>query len=77
MYESITSEHPFDVEGMDIPRAILADEKRRLRGLGIDSDIEGALHKFYDTLTGHEPHQRFRKPEFALEELERIKGELE
>lgn len=76
LYECITSEHPFDVEGMDIPRAILADEKKRLRGLGINSGAETAIHKFYDALTGHEPYQRFRKPKFALERIDEIEGVL-
>ena len=72
MYESILGNHPFDVRGLSIPRAILADEKREMSAPDVDPESQGKIHDIYDKLTQHEPYRRYRKPEFALEDLEEV-----
>lgn len=70
--EAITGEHPFDLDGMDIHTAIMNDRKRALTEMA-EFAVGPTLQEFYETLTQHEPYQRYRKPAFALDDLLTIK----
>ena len=70
--EAITGEHPFNVDGTDIQTAIMNDQKRALTEMA-DFEVDPQLQAFYDNLTQHEPYQRYRKPAFALDDLQIIK----
>jgi len=72
LVEAITGEHPFDVEGMNIQTAIMNDRKRTLTEMA-DFEVDSQLQEFYDNLTKHQPYQRYRKPAFALDDLQTIK----
>lgn len=73
LFETVTGEHPFDVPGMEIPNAILADRKKDLQGYIRNEELEENLNDIYDRLTQHEPYQRYRKPQFATEDLPEVK----
>jgi serine/threonine protein kinase len=76
MFESITGEHPFAPDGIDItiPDAILQEERKELNGYLKDTDFETELNQFYKKMTAYEPYERFRKAEFAREEFDDIIG---
>lgn len=70
LYESLTSEHPFDIdEDTNIPDAILEDQKKELRGYLSNFQLEDEINPIFERLTKHHPHQRYRKAEFVLEDL--------
>lgn len=74
MFETITGEHPYDRRDIEItiPDAIMEGERRELEGFLDDQSLETDLNRFFKKLTAYEPYERFRKPEFALEELQEI-----
>ena len=72
MYESITGHNPFDVEGMSIPRAIQSGEKSDLQLRGVDEELNERLAKIFHNLTEKEPYQRYRKPEFVIEDINKL-----
>lgn len=74
MAETITGQHPFNISGMDIETAIIHDQKRSLEQMA-DFEPDPHLCEFYDKLTQHQPYQRYRKPEYALEDLKSIGGD--
>jgi hypothetical protein len=41
------------------------------------NDLGEAVNLFYKSLTAHEQHERYRKPEHAQDELEVIKGVMD
>ena len=73
MYEAITGEHPFGVEPGSRTEAILEGRRSELQ----DSLDNPELNAIYSKLTEHEQHNRYRKPEFALEELEMVEGDFD
>lgn len=76
-YESTVGNHPFDVAGFSIPRAIMMGEKEKLELNDLNNTDASKIANIYDKLTSHEPYQRPRKPEFVLEELgELTEGDL-
>jgi serine/threonine-protein kinase len=73
-YETITGNHPFDVEGQTKPEAIQSGSRMEdLDDHIADPDLEEVVDLFYRSLTAHEQHERYRKPEYAQDELEVIK----
>lgn len=78
MFESITGEHPFAPEDIEItiPDAILQEERKELNGYLEDSDFEAELNQFFKKMTAFEPYERFRKAEFARQEFNNITGDV-
>jgi len=77
MFESITGEHPFAPEDIEItiPDAILQEERKELNGHLEDPDFEAELNEFFKKMTAFEPYKRFRKAEFARQKFDDITGE--
>jgi serine/threonine-protein kinase len=72
-YESVTGNHPFNIEGHTRPEAI--QRSLRMEDLADhidDTDLKEPVDLFYRSLTAHEQHERYRKPEHAQDELEVI-----
>lgn len=76
MFESITGEHPFAPDDIDItiPDAILQEERKELDGYIENKDFEAQLNEFFKKMTAFEPYERFRKPKFARQEFNNITG---
>lgn len=73
-YETITGTHPFSVKGQTKPRAIqLGLRSEDITDQVDDKDMKEAIDLFYRSLIAHEQHERYRKPEYAQDELEVIK----
>lgn len=75
MFETITGVHPFEDQADSVTEAICEGEKRDLSQL-VEGEIGEELQFFFDVLTQTEPGRRYRKPEFALEDLQDIRGEF-
>lgn len=73
MYETITGNHPFSNEGKPISEAILKGNKSDLME-HIDGDfLSQSLDEIFDIMTASKPHNRYRKPEFAIKKFNEIK----
>lgn len=72
LFESITGEHPFNHTGLPIPDAIRQQERKSLDGYIDNAVLEQELAEFYERLTESEPADRYRKAEFACDDLEEI-----
>jgi len=72
LFESITGEHPFNHTGISIPDAIRQQERKSLDGYIDNAVLERELADFYERLTESEPADRYRKAEFAYDDLEEI-----
>jgi serine/threonine-protein kinase len=69
-YETAVGKHPFNIEGKSKPKAIQAGARKEELVPSIDDDELGdAVSMFYKGLTEHEQYDRYRKCEFAIEEL--------
>lgn len=75
MFESITGEHPFDIGGTSVTDAICEGKKRNLEGFIGETELGQEFNFVFDTLTKTAPHKRYRKPEYAREDLKTI-GEM-
>jgi serine/threonine protein kinase len=71
MFESLTGEHPFASDDLElpIPDAILQNDKQPLEGYLGDQELEQALHPIYDKMTKPQPFERYRQPYHTLEDL--------
>lgn len=76
LFEAISGEHPFEVPGKSKTEAIVDGDKRDLDGYirdqGGSAEFAEELQFFFDIITQPEPHLRYRKPEFAMEQLQEI-----
>lgn len=75
MYESITGQHPFKGNDMVVEEAVMTGEYSQIE-IDIDSAALDELQYFIDKTLVPTMNQRFRKPEMALESVERIEEEL-
>lgn len=72
-YETAVGDHPFDIDGKSKPEAIQAGARKEELASSIDDgDLADAVSMFYRGLTEHEQYERYRKSEFAIEELELV-----
>lgn len=75
MYESITGQHPFKGHGMTVEEAVMAGEYSQI-DLDVNSAALDELRYFFDKTLAPTINQRFRKPELAIDSLERIEEAL-
>lgn len=73
MFESLTGVHPFSNKGKSISEAIMDGDKSDLQELMDKDAISESLGEMFDIMTETKPHNRYRKPEFTLEEFNEIK----
>ena len=78
MFATMTGVHPFDIDGMDLQEAIHAGTHRSLSEHfpNPDSDAVAELEWYVHKMIETKMHRRFRTPEMALEELERVMEEI-
>lgn len=76
-YETVTGRHPFDIRGMSKPEAIQKAARKEDLSNFVDGELGQMLNELYLKMTEHEQHERYRKPAFALEELEFILSEVQ
>lgn len=72
LFEATAGEHPFAHPEMPIAEAIQTESRKELEGYLNDIGFEQKLNSFYKSLTEHEPSDRFRKAEHAIEDLAEI-----
>lgn len=69
-YETVAGKHPFDITGMSKPEAIQNAARKEDLGDYINhTELGNQLNEIYLEMTEKQQHERYRKPEFALEEL--------
>ena len=75
MYESITRQHPFKGHDTTVEEAVMTGEYSQIE-IDVDSAALDELQYFFDKTLVPTMNQRFRKPEMAIDSLERIEEAL-
>lgn len=71
-FETVTGQHPFSHPDLKIPNAILQGKRLDLEHTDLSSDIGRKFNEVYMNMTEHQPFQRYRKPRFAVDDLNEI-----
>lgn len=75
MYESTTGQHPFKGHDMTVEEAVMTGEYSKIE-IDVNSAASDELQYFFDKTLVPTINQRFRKPELAIDSLERIEEAL-
>lgn len=68
-FETITGNHPYEGTSSEVTTAIVDDDKSRLDTYVSNPNLGSSLQMIFETMCEREPYNRYRKPEFILEDL--------